>query len=209
MFRMKPPFISAIEGEQTGGSAGGTAAQNDAQHNQAASKTLETGDDSSTSDDEDSDDDADEDPNARGSKPRVLADLARERDRRQASEAENAELKAKLEQFERAQMSEQERKDADLAKALERIKELEAEKEAQEHKEMVMAAVTAANLPAEMADRLKGETADELATDAKKLAETMGFDKTPIDPSQGKNTGGKTQARTLSDALRDHYTQNR
>lgn len=196
MFQSKPPFIRAIEGEQIGGSAGAITEQTD----QAATNAEPT-DTTATGDDPESEEDA----HARGSKPQVLADLARERDRRQASEAENAELKAKLEQFERAQMSEQEKKDADLAKALERIQELEAEKQAQERKEMVLAAVKAANLPAEMADRLKGETADELAADAEKLAATLGFDKTPVDPSQGRNTGGKPQTRTLATALRDHY----
>lgn len=66
--------------------------------------------------------------------------------------------------------------------------------------------VAAAKLSAEMADRLRGDTAEELAADAKKLAETLGFDRAPVDPSQGKGADGQAlKPASLGASIRAHY----
>lgn len=197
-------FVRAIEGVPP---AGGSASVPPQPEGNAPEETSKTYDNKGQKNDGGDGDDED-DPKARGSKSQVLADLARERDRRQAGEAEIAELKAKLEEFERAQMTDQEKQAADLKKALDRVAELESEIATGKRQKMVAEVLKDANLPAEMADRLCGDTVEELTADAQKLAEVMGFDKTPIDPSQGKSTGNKTVARTLAEAFRAHYNIN-
>ena len=197
--------VRAIEGVPPVGGSVFVPPQPEGKAPEETSKTYDQ--DKGQKNDEGGDDDED-DPKARGSKSQVLADLARERDRRQASEAEIAELKAKLKEFERAQMTDQEKQDDDLKEALDRVAELEGQIASSQRQAAIAQALKDAKLPAEMADRLKGETADELAADAQKLAEAMGFDKGPVDPSQGKSTGGKPAARTLAEAFRAHYNIN-
>lgn len=153
--------------------------------------------------DGDSDSDGDGDPNGRGSKSQVLADLAKERDKRQAFEEENAALKARLAEFERAQMTEQEKTAADLKTAQARVATLEAQIAEQQHQAAVAEALKTAGLPADLAGRLQGSTPEELAADAKALAAALG--ELPVDPSQGQHSGGKMTPRSLTEALRNHY----
>jgi len=154
--------------------------------------------------DGDSDSDGDGgDPNGRGSKTQVLADLAKERDKRQAAEEENAALKARLAEFERAQMTEQEKTAADLKTAQDRVAALEAQIAEQQHQAAVAEALKTAGLPADLAGRLQGSTPEELAADAKALAAALG--ELPVDPSQGQHAGGKMTPRSLTEALRNHY----
>lgn len=137
------------------------------------------------------------DSEGRGSKREVLADLARERDKRQALQEELAALKESQAGGEaelRAQLEDQRKL----------IDGLLAEKAEAARKADIDAALSAANLPAEMAARLKGDTREELEADAKALAEVLGFDRKPVDPSQGQ--GSQTpETRSLADALRAHY----
>ena len=156
-----------------------------------------------TDGDSDSDGDGDGDPNGRGSKTQVLADLAKERDKRQAFEEENAALKARLAEFERAQMTEQEKTAADLKTAQDRVAALEAQIAEQQHQAAVAAALKTAGLPADLAGRLQGSTPEALAADAKALAAALG--EPPVDPSQGQHAGGKPAPRSLTEALRNHY----
>ena len=154
--------------------------------------------------DADADSDGDgSDPNGRGSKSQVLADLARERDKRQAFEEENTALKARLAEFERAQMTEQEKTAADLKTAQDRVAALEAQIAEQQHQVAVAEALKTAGLPADLAGRLQGSTPEELAADAKALASALG--EPPVDPSQGQHAGGKMAPRSLTEALRNHY----
>ena len=74
----------------------------------------------------------------------MLADLAKERDKRQAFEEENAVLKARLAEFERAQMTEQERTAADLKTAQDRVAALEAQIAEQQHQAAVAEALKTA-----------------------------------------------------------------
>ncbi len=154
--------------------------------------------------DADSDSDGDGgDPNGRGSKTQVLADLAKERDKRQTLDKENAALKARLAEFERAQMTEQEKTAADLKTAQDRVAALEAQIAEQQHQAAVAAALKTAGLPADLAGRLQGSTPEALAADAKALAAALG--EPPVDPSQGQHAGGKPAPRSLTEALRNHY----
>ena len=156
-----------------------------------------------TDGDSDSDGDSGGDPNGRGSKTQVLADLAKERDKRQAAEEENTALKARLAEFERAQMTEQEKTAADLKTAQDRVAALEAQIAEQQHQAAVAEALKTAGLPADLAGRLQGSTPEELAADAKALAAALG--EPPVDPSQGQHAGGKMTPRSLTEALRNHY----
>ena len=156
-----------------------------------------------TDGDSDSDGDGDGDPNGRGSKTQVLADLAKERDKRQAFEEENTALKARLAEFERAQMTEQEKTAADLKTAQDRVAALEAQIAEQHRQAAVAKALKTVGLPADLAGRLQGSTPEELAADAKALAAALG--EPPVDPSQGQHAGGKPAPRSLTEALRNHY----
>ena len=137
---------------------------------------------------ESGDDEEDDNPDGRGSKRAVLKDLAAERDKRQAAEAARDELQERLDAIDREKMTDLERTQADLEKANARIAELEAAATAREREQLVSKVLTEAKLPAEMADRLRGETEEELAADAKTLAAALGFDRKPVDPSQGQGT---------------------
>ena len=156
-----------------------------------------------TDGDSESDGDSDDAPNGRGSKSQVLADLAKERDKRQAFEEENAALKARLAEFERAQMTEQEKTAAGLKAAQDHVAALEAQIAEQQHQAAVAEALKTAGLPADLAGRLQGSTPEELAADAKTLAAALG--EPPVDPSQGQHAGGKPAPRSLTEALRNHY----
>ena len=157
---------------------------------------------SSNTDDSDSDGDGG-DPNGRGSKTQVLADLAKERDKRQTLDKENAALKARLAEFERAQMTEQEKTAAGLKTAQDRVAALEAQIAEQQRQAAVAEALKTAGLSADLAGRLQGSTPEELAADAKALAAALG--EPPVDPSQGQHAGGKMAPRSLTEALRNHY----
>ncbi len=119
--------------------------------------------------------------------------------------AERDALAAQVEEFKRAQMTESEKVTADRDAAVKRAEDAEAKIAALNREKLVAAAAASANLPASMADRLRGETPEELAADAKALAETIGYDRGPVDPSQGKGTSGGTAHRSLGDALSAHY----
>jgi hypothetical protein len=119
--------------------------------------------------------------------------------------AERDALAAQVEEFKRAQMTESEKVTADRDAAVKRAEDAEAKIAALNREKLVAAAAASANLPASMADRLRGETPEELAADAKALAASMGYDRGPIDPSQGKDTSGGTAHSSLSDALSAHY----
>lgn len=184
---------------------GSSAAEGVAPAPQASGRQRE-GETASATNNTDGDSDSDGDggdPNGRGSKTQVLADLAKERDKRQAFEEENAALKSRLAEFERAQMTEQEKTAADLKTAQDRVAALEAQIAEQQRQAAVAEALKTAGLPADLAGRLQGSTPEELAADARALAAALG--EPPIDPSQGQHSGGKMTHRSLTEALRNHY----
>ena len=187
--------------------AGGSSAAEGAASTPQASGRQREGETASatnnTDGDGDGDGDSDGDPNGRGSKSQVLADLAKERDKRQAFEEENTALKARLAEFERAQMTEQEKTAADLKTAQDRVAALEAQIAEQQRQAAVAEALKTVGLPADLAGRLQGSTPEELAADARALAAALG--EPPVDPSQGQYAGGKPSPRSLTEALRNHY----
>lgn len=146
------------------------------------------------------DEDEEDNPDGRGSKRAVLKDLASERDKRQAAEAARDELQERLDAIDREKMTELERAQSDLEKANARIAELEEAATARAREQLVGKVLSDAKLPAEMADRLRGETEEELAADAKALAAALGFDRKPVDPSQGQGTQRATTPMTLQQA---------
>lgn len=195
-----------IDGQEPLAGGVASAAEGAASTPQASGRQREgetTSATNNTDGDSYSDGDGDGDPNGRGSKTQVLADLAKERDKRQAFEEENAALKARLAEFERAQMTEQEKTAADLKTAQDRVAALEAQIAEQQRQVAVAEALKTAGLPADLAGRLQGSTPEELATDAKALAAALG--EPPVDPSQGQHAGGKMAPRSLTEALRNHY----
>lgn len=145
-------------------------------------------------------DDEEDNPDGRGSKRAVLKDLAAERDKRQAAEAARDELQERLDAIDREKMTDLERAQADLEKANARIAELEAAATARDREQLVSKVLAEAKLPAEMADRLRGETEEELAADAKTLAAALGFDRKPVDPTQGQGTQRAITPMTLQQA---------
>lgn len=189
-----------IDGQSLAG--GSSAAEGAASAPQASGRQREGETASATSSNTD-DSDSDGDPNGRGSKTQVLADLAKERDKRQTLDKENAALKARLAEFERAQMTEQEKTAADLKTAQDRVAALEAQIAEQHRQAAVAKALKTVGLPADLAGRLQGSTPEELAADAKALAAALG--ELPVDPSQGQHAGGKPAPRSLTEALRNHY----
>ena len=193
-----------IDGQLLAG--GSSAAEGAASAPQASGRQREGETASATGADADADADSDGDsgdPNGRGSKSQVLADLAKERDKRQAFEEENTALRARLAEFERAQMTEQEKTAADLKTAQDRVAALEAQIADQQRQAAVAEALKTAGLPADLAGRLQGSTPEELVADAKALAAALG--EPPVDPSQGHHAGGKPAPRSLTEALRNHY----
>lgn len=203
MHKKRAPWIRAIinDSDTHGGSSVGV-------DDQSSPKTTPQ-DGKAEGDKVAEDSGGDEDPEARGSKTMVLKDLARERDKRQEAERQRDDFKAKLDEIERSKMSDLEKAVADRDQALARVAELEKHiadgEAASKRREAVSQALSATKLPAEMADRLRGETAEEIMEDAKALAKTIGFDRSVFDPSQGQNAAGKSQANSLSSALRAHF----
>lgn len=199
MFTNTPPWLRFIEG--TDNEAGAATAEDNAETSSDATEktTAEGGEETSPGEEEE-----EENPDGRGSKRAVLGDLAKERDKRQAAEAERDELKKQLDAIAEKDMTELEKAQKHRDELQARVEELEKEKADAERKRMIAGALKKAGLPAEMEGRLQGETAEELEADAKKLAEVLGFDRRAVDPSQARTNKGAIAA-SLSEALRNHY----
>lgn len=59
-----------------------------------------------------------------------------------------------------------------------------------EHDRLTLDACRAANLPDTMAAHLTGTTPDEITASARAMSAAIGYDRGPVDPSQGRGTGG-------------------
>lgn len=145
-----------------------------------------------------------EDPNGRGSKQAVLADLARERDKRQELEAKLAEFQKADEERKRAEMSEVERLQADLeaARKAEESARAEIAKRDLEGERSKLAAEF--KFPAAMAGRITGATPEEMREDAKALAEAIGPYTGPADKSAGRGSTNSSPF-DLNAAIAAHY----
>ncbi|WP_233486528.1 hypothetical protein [Corynebacterium pseudotuberculosis] len=171
MPKKKAPWIRAIINDSDTAHSGSSAGADD----QSSPKTTPQ-DGKAEGDKAAEDSDGDEDTETRGAKNMVLKDLAGERDKRQEAEQQRDEFKAKLDEIERSKMSDHEKAVADRDQALARIAELEKQiadgEAASKRREAVAGTLAATKLPAEMAERLRGETAEEIMEDAKALAKT-------------------------------------
>ena len=88
----------------------------------------------------------------------------------------NKEAAARRKRLEELEAAEAKRKEAEMTeaeKAQKRAQELEAKLKAYELGELQRAAAEKAGLPAQLAKRLQGSTAEELEADAKALADTL------------------------------------
>ncbi len=113
--------------------------------------------------------------------------------------AEIKELKPKAKQAEELSAKEAERRAAEmteLEKLQEALQKAQAELKAAKLAEMRREAAIKVNLPLVFADRLHGETAEELEADAKKILEALPAPKPP--PVNATNPGaGASQKETL------------
>lgn len=197
----QPPIDGqSLAGGSSTAEGAASAPQTSGRQREGETASAATGADADADADSDGDGSA---PNGRGSKTQVLADLAKERDKRQALDKENAALKARLAEFERAQMTEQEKTAADLKTAQDRVAALEAQIAEQQRQAAVAEALKTAGLSADLAGHIQGSTPEELVADAKALAAALG--EPPVDPSQGRHASGRATPRSLTEALRNHY----
>lgn len=201
-----PFWIRAIEGTQAGAGAapGGETpppSSGPAAEETSGGQTPPPGNDPEANAEDKTDEGTqEEDPKARGSKESVLADLARERDKRQA-------LEAKVAEFERAQMTEAEKAEADR-KQLEEKYAAATAKIAEYERKQALAEISAEfNIPAAMAGRIQGATPEEMRADAKALADSLGPYTGPSDPSAGQGGGKPALAASLDAAIAAAYTK--
>lgn len=119
----------------------------------------------------------------------LAADLAAERRKVKAMEKQ-------LEDFQRAQMSEQEKLAADYKAAQTELEGLRAVK-------MQTEAAAKAGLPADLAGRLKGSSTEEMVEDAKALKKALGSVTPVAGGSDAKAASDTTTPRpTMNDLLR-------
>lgn len=107
--------------------------------------------------------------------------LDAERSKRRDAERSAAEYRRRVAELEDAGKPDLERAQAALKRTQDeaeahatRVAELEAEIAQRDLRDMQIKAAAEHNLPADMADRLKGENLQALRSDAKRLAETIG-----------------------------------
>lgn len=200
--KVKYPFwLRFIEGTfnvEAGGSSTSDEFKADNESPKGAEREKSGAPDDSGKDDSEGGDEGDsdgEDGAGRGSKRAVLGDLARERDKRQEwqtkaknAEAETERLKGEKKDLE-TRFAEMAEKFSAMEKFMDSVKE-------SERIDRVKTALSDAHLPAEMADRVRGETTEEIAKDVEDLSKLFGFDKRPIDPSQGWTSTGKGRLET-------------
>lgn len=138
----------------------------------------------------------------------TAAELAAEREKTSALEAELATLRAAEEARTREQMTELEKAQADLKKAAEEKAQL-AEELSKRDRENALADLAAEfKIPPAMIGRIQGTTPEEMRTDAEALSQAIGPYNGPSDPSAGRGGGrGPAQHTTLGAALAAHYGQ--
>lgn len=186
MMKKRNLLIRAIEGAETGGSSAPANTETPAETVAAEQATP-----AAESNDAGSVQDGEEDGDGRGSKRAVLADLARERSKRHELESELAKMRE-----ENSKNAIATDKVAELAAQLE---ELQAER----RELQIKTVLSETGLPAEMANRLRGNTLDELKADADSLAKVFNAS-AGSDPTQGR--GNSPQPKTMADALAAHYS---
>ncbi|ALA67551.1 DUF4355 domain-containing protein [Corynebacterium lactis] len=186
MFKTRLMWIRAIEGVDENGAAGGPT---DAQQAGEAAEYTTVAEQSGQDDTPPAE--TEENPDGRGSKSKsvVLADLARERDKRQALEARLAEFEQAKEQRKRSEMTEIERLQADLevARKVEEDARAEITKRDLDAERARIAAEF--KIPAAMAGRIAGATPEEMREDAKALGVDEGSFLYHLQPKTHPETG--------------------
>lgn len=120
----------------------------------------------------------------------IQAELARVQAALKDANNEAASRRKKLEAYEAAEAKRKEAEMTELEKAQAKLAALEAKTKAYEFEKLQSAAASKVGLPAAYADRLRGETPEELEADAKLLLEAMPKKSTPAIPAT--NPGGAT-----------------
>ncbi|MFI5504470.1 DUF4355 domain-containing protein [Corynebacterium kutscheri] len=147
----------------------------------------------------------DKNPEGRGSKREVLQDLARERDKRQELEAQLKAFQDAEEERKRSEMTEIERLQEDMEKSQQEKEKLLAELNKRDLEKARSEIALEFKIPAAMADRIQGETPEEIRKDAQALAEALGPYTGPVDKSVGRGTG-QTTTFDLNAAIAAHYS---
>lgn len=115
-----------------------------------------------------------------------------------AMEKEAAAAAKKLAAYEKAEEERRQAELTDLQKAQEKSARLEAELKAKELSILRRDIAAKVELPAVLADRLKGETAEEIEADAKALLETLPKSEKKAPSINPTNPGGAKQGETLA-----------
>jgi hypothetical protein len=139
------------------------------------------------------------------------AELAEIRAALKKANGEAAKYRKTAEQVEQERKAKDEAEMTAVQKAERRAAELEAELSAVKRAQMQAAAAAKLGLPAALADRLKGDTADELEADAKVILETLPKPAPPAPKSPGinpLNPGGNGSPGETREQKRTRLTGN-
>jgi len=118
------------------------------------------------------------------------AEYQKQQDALREANKEAAARRKRLEELEAAEAKRKEAEMTESEKATKRAQELEAKLKAYELAELQRAAAEKAGLPAQLAKRLQGSTAEELEADAKALAETLPKPQKPTVPGTNPGVNG-------------------
>jgi rRNA-processing protein FCF1 len=115
----------------------------------------------------------------------LLAELEKTRAALKEANKEAASRRKRLEELESAETKKNEASMSELEKLQKRLQETEAKLTAKEKAETRRAVAEKVGIPAAFADRLKGETPEELEADAKALLEVLPKTQAPAKPQPG------------------------
>ena len=187
---MRMMLLRAIEGTETGGSAGTQSTQGNAQN--GADSGEGKGGDSEQSGNGNGDTDID----------KIRHDLSAEWSNRfDAEKARADELQKKLDEYEKSKMSEEERAAVAEQEWKARVDKLMAENAEMKLKHERGELCKEFKIPDAMAHRIMGETPEERRADAEELSKALGFDRAPQDPTQGKGGDAAAKPRSFAEAI--------
>lgn len=104
----------------------------------------------------------------------VLVAIKREQEKRRKMAAERDEALAKVKEYEDAQKSEAEKREEALAESQKELEALRNQNRQLEVRQLRATVAAEKNLPPKLADRLTGETVEEIQADADALLEDLG-----------------------------------
>lgn len=187
---MRMMLLRAIEGAETGGSAGTQSTNENAQN--GADSGEGKGGDSEQSGSGTNDIDVD----------KIRHDLSAEWSGRvDAEKARADELQKKLDEYEKSKMSEEERAAVAEQEWKARVDKLMAENAEMKLKHERGELCKEFKIPDAMAHRIMGETPEERRADAEALSKALGFDRAPQDPTQGKGGDAAAKPRSFAEAI--------